>query len=383
MRLLIVGDAFFLARHRQLWDALGAHFAEVDELAVIDPGVFARAAYGLVALVRGKVRPPLRPALRALAERYEKRPPTFARKSRAIARRIAALRPRPDVILHVFGMSAPRARGLEHGVPFAYLADSTMALAIRTWPAWAPYASSAERARWLALEAENYRAAIRTFAFSQTTRDSFVDDYGVAPERALAVGAAGSYDDVGPAERTYGSQRIVFNGSDWLRKGGDLVLAAFRIVRAGIPGATLTIVGNDPLPPELGVVALGSVDRTTLLALFDAADAVVAPARADPMPGFVLEAMSRGCVPVVSDVPGIASAIDDGRDGYVVPLDAETIAERLVVLLTDADLARILGRNARAKIEATWNWRAVAAQIASELHAALDAAVTSAALTKS
>ncbi len=145
----------------------------------------------------------------------------------------------------------------------------------------------------------------------------------------------------------------------------------------------LTIVGNDPLPAAPGVEALGAIARPELVALLDRADVVLAPARADVLPGFTLEAMSRGCAPIVSDRPGVADAVRDGEDGLVVPLDAGAIADVLVRLLADPALARDFGTAARARVERELNWPAVAARIATELHAARDAAVTSAAVTKS
>ncbi len=368
-RLLVVGDPFFLDRHRPLIVALRGHFGIVDELAVRDPAPLPRALAGLAALVRGELRPPLRPALRALRDRFEKRPATFARKSRATARRIAALSPAPDVVLQLFGMSSPRAPGATSAVPYAHYSDFTMALAARDWPAWAPYHNPAALERWEALEGESYRGAVRAFGFAASTVASFVADYGVAPERAVAVGAAGRYETVG-ATRAYGSRRIIFNGSDFARKGGDLALAAFRLVRERVPDAALAVVGTGALPAEPGLEACGPVPRAEVFALLDGADVVLAPARADMLPGFVSEAMSRGCVPVVSDRPGVADAVRDGEEGFVVPLEATAIAAAVMRVLDDPGLAARLGSGARARVERDWNWTAVAAKIATELEAA-------------
>lgn len=370
-RLLVVGDTFFLERHRPLIEALREHFSVVDELRVVDPDRLAPIRFALGALLRGELRPPIRPALRRIRERFEKRPATFVRKSRATARRISALRPRPDVVLHVFGMSAPFDSSEKATVPYAFLADATMALAARTWPAWAPYDGTETGKRWIALEGTAYRQALATFAFSAAARDSFVADYGVEPGRAIVVGAAGNYTTVGPAERSYGSRRAIFNGSDFLRKGGDLALEAIRLARERLPDATLVVVGNDPLDDRPGVEAHGHVDHATVISLMDGADVVVAPARADPMPGFVLEAMSRGCVPIVTAETGVADAVADGRSGFVVSPQAANIADRLVRTLADSELAEKLGATARATIASQWTWEAVATRIAERLREAL------------
>jgi glycogen(starch) synthase len=368
-RLLVSGDPFFLARHRPLTEALRAHWAAVDELPISERAVAPALVELGRALVAGRLWPPTRAALRAVRERLAKRASTFDRLSRKTERAIeAAPAPPPALVLQLFAMSSPSAGAL--AVPYAHYIDLTMAFVRRMWPAWAPFDDERDYDAWIARESRSYRGAERVFTFSEATRRSVIDDYGVAPERVVAVGAAGFYRDVPSAARAYGTRSIVFNGSDFERKGGDLALAAFARIRAVFPDATLAIVGTAGVRPQPGVTVLGNQSRTALFERFDRTDIVLAPARLEGFPGFALEAMSRGVVPILSDCPTTAEMIVDGVEGAIVsPCTAERLAERAVAFLADPDRLPSLGAAARARVERDWNWPAVARRMLASLRA--------------
>ena len=66
----------------------------------------------------------------------------------------------------------------------------------------------------------------------------------------------------------------------------------------------------------------------------------------------VLEAMSAACPVVVSDFPTNLEVITHGINGLVAPVgDSRQLAQRIEELLTDADLRRRLGAEARRYIE--------------------------------
>jgi glycogen(starch) synthase len=357
-RLLIVGSPFFLKRHRQLAAALRRRIKNVAELPISENPIMAKIAFLMRDGIAGRLRMPLRPCLKMRMQAFSKKTSTFIRISGVAARRISVCDPSPELVLQLFSMSSP-AGGT--GVPYAHYIDITMAMAKRAWPAWAPFESESEYDKWIELEGASYRGAERIFTFSEATRRSIIEDYGVAAERVDAVGAAGHFDEVAANERTYSGHAIIFNGSDFLRKGGDLVLAAFAIVRRRFPDASLTIVANNILTEGNGIRLTGTMTREDLFSLFDKTDVVLAPTRLDVMPGFVLEAMSRGVVPILSNADSMNEIITDGTEGYVVsPPTPELLAERLCGLFEDHALLRNLGTAARKRIERAWNWDAVA-----------------------
>ena len=367
-QILVVGDPFFLARHRPLVDALRQRLGAeaVDELPIRGGSTVPKAAYFARSLLLGRLWPPTRATMRDRLQRFSKEPASFTRTSRSAARRISDFRPSPRLVLQLFSMSSPATS--KPALPYAYYLDMTMALVRRHWPQWAAFDSESRYERWIALEGESYRGAERIFTFTEAARRSVIDDYGAQPERVVAVGAAGHYKNVAEGERGYGNRTIVFNGSEFERKGGDRVLSAFRLVRERYADATLTVVAHAGLAREPGLRSLGNVPRADLIELFDSTDIVLAPTRLDALPGFVLEAMSRGVVPVLSDSVAMREIVVDGIEGYVgSPATPELLADRVCALFADEERLRSFGKAARARVGRDWNWNAVADKMLASL----------------
>jgi len=103
-------------------------------------------------------------------------------------------------------------------------------------------------------------------------------------------------------------------------KGIDIFFAAARklsderFVLAGTPVDMLSRLG-EPVPPNVRV--LPPIPREELPPLYHTAKVYVQPSRSEGLPNALCEAMLSGCIPVGTDVGGMATAI--GEAGYVVP----------------------------------------------------------------
>jgi glycosyltransferase involved in cell wall biosynthesis len=361
--MLVAGSPFFLSRYRPLTTALQKRIASVTELPV-EQSAFSKVAFLVRDSIAGRLRPPFRSCLKTRMQVFAKKPSTFQDLSWRMANCINSIEPKPEFVLQIFSMSSPGVSGL----PYAHYIDITMAMAKRAWPAWAPFESDSDFQAWMEMEGTAYRKAERVFTFSQATRCSVIRDYGVPENRVVVVGAAGHFDKVAQHERTYGSRTIIFNGSDFKRKGGDRVLRAFELVQRRFPDASLIIVANSGVKGRQGIHVAGKVTRDRLFSLFEAADVVLAPTRLDVLPGFVMEAMSRGVVPILSDAMSMNEIVTDGLDGYVVsPPTPELLAERICGLFDNRALLPRMGAAARARIQACWNWDAVACSMTAAL----------------
>ncbi|TQM09843.1 glycosyltransferase [Pseudonocardia kunmingensis] len=160
-----------------------------------------------------------------------------------------------------------------------------------------------------------------------------------------------------------GPLRVLFVGQMRTYKGLEFLLPAV----AGCPDLVLTLVGDGPrrrtyeeTTARLGadnVRFLGRVPDDVLHAEYDASDVVVLPSvtQAEAFGLVVLEGMAAGCVPVVSDLPGVRDVVADA--GVVVaPRDAAALRAALVALATDGDHREHLGRLARKRAESlSWD----------------------------
>jgi glycosyltransferase involved in cell wall biosynthesis len=259
-----------------------------------------------------------------------------------------------DFVIQTFGLFQTR------GAPYVIYTDNTVELSRRHYPAWVDVSEqSVERIyEW---ERRLYRGALHLFTMGEAAAGSLASFYGVPEERVSAVGGGATFESL--PERTTGPREpaILFVGEDWLRKGGDVLLEAVRIVRERRPDARLQIVGTDDPADEPGVEVIGFVDdRRRIADLYARASVYAMPSRFEPYGLSVTEAMAHELPCVVTRVGGLAEIVLDGETGLVVPPeDAAALAEALLRLLEDPDYALRLGANGRSRVEHHQNWDAV------------------------
>jgi len=166
------------------------------------------------------------------------------------------------------------------------------------------------------------------------------------------------------------------------RKGQDALIRALPGIRQRVPDVALLIVGGGPdekrlrrLAGDLPVHFTGPVPWPDLPAHYAAGDVYAMPCRTRrgglDVEGFgivFLEASAVGLPVVAGDSGGSPDAVRDGETGYLVDgRDVDALANRLVTLLVDRDLAARMGAAGRAWVESTWRWDAQAARMSAIL----------------
>jgi UDP-glucose:(heptosyl)LPS alpha-1,3-glucosyltransferase len=159
---------------------------------------------------------------------------------------------------------------------------------------------------------------------------------------------------------------IIFVGRGYRKKGLDILLLACSILKSKNYSFKLLIAGLDEKVIDrwrlhwLGlnkcVSYLGF--QSDMDSLYSAASMIVLPSRVEPFGMAVLQGMSRGLVPVVSKVSGVAELLSDGKDALILEnhLDAGELAQKLAYLLDNPDQLSSLSRQAQIKAKAT-NWQ--------------------------
>lgn len=124
------------------------------------------------------------------------------------------------------------------------------------------------------------------------------------------------------------------------------------------------------------VVLLTALPWAQIKLLYATADVVVSPNIRVPgsMEGFginVIEAAASGAPVVAAAIDGLLDAIDDGRNGFLVPHgDAAGFAERISSLLADDEGRRRFGERASADVRARFAWSVIAARYLDAFRAA-------------
>ena len=172
----------------------------------------------------------------------------------------------------------------------------------------------------------------RTAALIVPTR--FLQDvfgrYGMHAGIIPNVVDVGTFQPAGPGvdESSTAPHLVVTRNLEQLY-GNDIALRAIAVIRPRFPAARLTIAGSGPdaslqmLASELGisdaVSFAGRLETADMVRLYQSADVVLNPSRADNTPNSVLEALACG-VPVVStNVGGVPFLVQHGVTAWLVP----------------------------------------------------------------
>jgi glycosyltransferase involved in cell wall biosynthesis len=205
-----------------------------------------------------------------------------------------------------------------------------------------------------------YERATGIIAFSHWLARSIVEQSGVSPDKVHVIhpgrGDRPMPGPVGGGESTTRRQarahgqapgrKLLYIGrlydeADFYRKGGDLVAAAFAILRREYdPRLTLTMAGIEkwPLPgePPEGVTLPGVVPAGEVGKLYDSHDLFVMPSRMEPF-GFVFaEALGRGMPCVARNAYAMPEIVTPGVSGALIERDDPAeLAAAIVAVLGD------------------------------------------------
>lgn len=158
------------------------------------------------------------------------------------------------------------------------------------------------------------------------------------------------------------------------KKGFDILIrAAGMIAERRSADLEVSIVGSGPeeaglrgliaaLPSSARVVLLGEKRNEEVMSLMGECDIFVLPMRIastgdrDGIPVVLMEAMAKGRCVVSGDMSTIRELVDDGRSGYLFPMEDErTLAGILERLAASPELMESSGKEARRKIEAEFD----------------------------
>jgi glycosyltransferase involved in cell wall biosynthesis len=145
-------------------------------------------------------------------------------------------------------------------------------------------------------------------------------------------------------------------------KDHETFLRAAKIVRERVPNAHFLVVGDgqerarlEALARELGIDEAvrftgRRADIPELLSVFDVS--VLTSVTIETFPMAFLEAMALAIPLVATRVGGIPEMIDEGENGFVVPLrDPHALADALVRVVSDRETRDAFGARSRAIVE--------------------------------
>jgi glycosyltransferase involved in cell wall biosynthesis len=220
-------------------------------------------------------------------------------------------------------------------------------------------------------EAQLERAAraAGVFAMSQWYADLLVKEYGLPADlvRVVHGGMNNPPTSYRPPEEAP-SGRVLFVGTDFRRKGGDLVFEAVRRLReGGDRTVSLTVVGPTRWPlrdaPPSWVDFRGVMSPAGVSALLPLHDVFAMPSRFEAFGIALVEALVAGLPCIARDAFAMPEIVEDGVTGALVTSDdQDELATAVHRVLSDAQIYDRVAE-ARVALLARHTWEAAASSM--------------------
>jgi glycosyltransferase involved in cell wall biosynthesis len=212
--------------------------------------------------------------------------------------------------------------------------------------------------------------ADRVLLASSWAADSARELYGLDPARVSVAPMGANLDTVPDFELPdlNAPLTLLFVGYAWERKGGPLVVEAWRELRRRTGNARLHIVGATPgeLVGVEGVTLHGRLsknnpnDYRTLVDLYRQSHFFFMPSRQEAFGIVYCEAAAFGRPVVAANTGAIETIVKDHETGLILPADADGIAyaDQILALWNDKDRFAANCCAARHRYETVLNWQA-------------------------
>jgi glycosyltransferase involved in cell wall biosynthesis len=282
-------------------------------------------------------------------------------EARARVREVLRKQPLDALFLHT-QVTALFSRGLMARIPSIVSMDATP---INFDNVGGPYGHRPSSVRQVesvknALMRRTFNSAEKLVIWHEAGKRSLVEDYripadkvevippGIDMERWRFTRAATAADTV----------RLLFVGGDFRRKGGDILLAAFR--RRLMRECELDIVTRE----RVDTTGIDNVrvhnglgpNAPELVALYARADMFVFPTLADMLPLAIMEALAAGLPVIATHVGAIPEQVDHGVTGFLIaPGDEQALGNMALRLVRDAALRHRMSAAARLAAEQRFN----------------------------
>ena len=197
-----------------------------------------------------------------------------------------------------------------------------------------------------------------TFFMGQWAVNMLKNIYPNNKDKYIAVGGGLSKEFENLSLDKKNNKKILFCGFDYLRKGGDLVEEAFKIVKEKYDkDAELIIAGPEINNHIDGVTYAGKVSKKELSNYFNECSIFCMPSRFEAYGLVFLEAQCYGLPIVAVDDYEMHYFVQDGINGYLIKnYDKEELAKALHKALNNKEMIKNVCDNAsQFQKEHTWN----------------------------
>jgi glycosyltransferase involved in cell wall biosynthesis len=279
------------------------------------------------------------------------------------------LKKRPVDLLFVSASSQYIAY-CETGIPIIYMTDATFQQ-LQGYYTYFSNLPNYNSEQGIELDKTAFKKSSHCMLASEWNKLSAINNYGIEPGRISVVPCGANLDkipDVSELElKASGQCRLLFLGVEWDRKGGDLALETFRLLKLKGLDPRLHIIGCVPphdLSSEKDITVIPFLDKNEpeqfrqLEKIFLQTDLLLLPTRAECAGVVFSESSAYGIPSITTDTGGVATYVKNGVNGFALPLDAGPIdyAEKIAELIADIPRMDQLKDSSRSYYEQRLNW---------------------------
>ncbi len=263
---------------------------------------------------------------------------------------------------------------LKTNIPIVYLSDATFKLVQDFYPELTNLFEFSKRQGNKIEELALHKSSLAVFS-SDWAAQSAINDYKVNPEKILVLPFGANIDSVPTIDEIVTNKisgnknnlcKLLFIGVNWERKGGDIALKVFELMKSKDINCHLTICGC--VPPlkqpmeDITVIPFldknDSKDAELMNSLFLNSHFLILPTRQDCTPIVFSEASAFGLPSITSDTGGIKSVIQNDINGVSLPIDSapEEYADLIIRIFSNEHLYSKLILSTRERYDSYLNW---------------------------
>lgn len=198
---------------------------------------------------------------------------------------------------------------------------------------------------------------------------NFFARHGISAEKIDTIGVGPLVNDDATSDfrqryDLYNKKMVLFLGRNVAYKGIEELLMAARLVWKKLPDTYFFFAGPKEGNSEeifnqyadQRIKVMGLVPESEKVALLKACDVFCMPSMEESLGGTFLEAWVFEKPIVGARIPPLAELTNNGAGGFLVNLDPEEIAEKVLLLLQDKELGNRMGRWGKKRVLEKYTW---------------------------
>lgn len=228
--------------------------------------------------------------------------------------------------------------------------------------------SDKEMRRKTEVQKDIYFSATNSFFMGKWVENEMKKIYPEISDKFLSVGGGINKEFIsGLNNKNLKKKIILFIGIDFDRKGGKIVIDAFKILKRKMNDVKLVIAGpqKESLAVENieNIEVLGNVDRKRLSEIFSMASVFCMPSEFEAYGLVFPEALSFGVPCIGRDDYEMKYFIEDGKNGYLLKKDDPNILSDMMYKALNNDKMKIYVEKQAEHIKEEYSWDRVANDI--------------------